>query len=137
MTREVYDIISPFLTTIGTAQVNLNTAPVTVLRVLPGMNDEIIARILALRSRGQRIANVNEVMPQPRGTPQQQQAMQQLAQRTQQQLSARAGVLTQNLLLTMMAQATPASKPVRLRVWMQRSNRNGQPVADVAEEEWR
>jgi general secretion pathway protein K len=139
MTQDVFDLISPFLTTIGAAQVNLNTAPVTVLRVLPGMNDEIVARILAARSRGQRIANVAEVMPPPRGglAPGVQQAMQAQNQRAQQQITARAGVLTQQLLLTVMAQASPASKPVRLRVMLQRTNRNGQMLADVGYEEWR
>jgi general secretion pathway protein K len=139
MTHEVYNIISPHLTTMGAAQVNLNTAPVPVLRVLPGMNDEIIARILAQRSRGQRIASVAEVMPPARAgaTAAVQQALQAVNQRAQQQLSARAGVLTQQVQLTIMAQAGAASKPVRLRVMLQRSNRNGQLVADVAAEEWR
>jgi general secretion pathway protein K len=140
MTHAVFDIISPYLTTVGAAQVNLNTAPVPVLRVLPGMNDEIVARILAARSRGQRIASVAEVIPQaarPGVSGAVQQAIQVQNQRAQQQISSRAGVLTQQLQLTILAQASHASKPVRLRVMLQRSNRNGQPASEVASEEWR
>lgn len=139
MTREVYDVISPYLTTIGTAQVNLNTAPVPVLRVLPGMTDEIIARILAARSRGQRIANVNEVMPQVNRTTTTvvQTAQGQQIQRQTQQISSRANVTTTQIQLTMLAQASPAAKPVRLRVMIQRGNQNGQPTAEVMAEEWR
>jgi general secretion pathway protein K len=139
MTREVYEVISPYLTTMGSAQVNLNTAPVPVLRVLPGMTDEIVARILAMRSRGQRIANVAEVMPQVNRTTTTvtQTAQGQQIQRQTQQISSRAGVLTQQLQLTLIAQASPAAKPVRLRVMIQRGNQNGQPTAEVMQEEWR
>jgi type II secretory pathway component PulK len=139
MTRDVYDVISPYLTTMGSAQVNLNTAPVPVLRVLPGMTDEIVARILAMRSRGQRIANVNEVMPQVNRTMTTvtQTAQGQQIQRQTQQISNRAGVLTQQIQLTMIAQASPAAKPVRLRVLLQRGNQNGQQTAEVMQEEWR
>lgn len=139
MTQEIFALVSPYLTTVGAAQVNLNSAPVPVLRVLPGMTDEIIANILAQRSRGTRIASVAEVMPQQRGgvAREVQTAMAAQNQRTQQQLSVRAGVLTTQLQLTLVVQASPAAKPVRLRVMVQRSNRNGQPAADVAAEEWR
>lgn len=51
MTPDMYAAVSPYLTTIGGAQINLNSAPVPVLRVLPGMTDEIIANILQMRSR--------------------------------------------------------------------------------------
>jgi type II secretory pathway component PulK len=139
MTPDVFAVMSPYLTTIGSAQVNLNTAPVPVLRTLPGMNDEIIARILAARGRGQRIASVAEVMPQAsRAVSVQVRGAQQVQiQQAQQQISSRAGVLTQQVLLTMYAQASPASKPVRLRVMINRGNQNGQPTAEVMAEEWR
>jgi general secretion pathway protein K len=139
MTREVYDVISPYLTTMGSAQVNLNTAPVPVLRVLPGMTDEIVARILAARSRGQRIASVNEVMPQVNRTTTTvtQTAQGQQIQRQTQQISNRANVTTTQIQLTMLAQASPAAKPVRLRVMIQRGNQDGQGVALVTAEEWR
>jgi type II secretory pathway component PulK len=139
MTREVFDVISPYLTTMGSAQVNLNTAPVPVLRVLPGMTDEIVARILAMRSRGQRITSVAQVMPQVNRTMTTitQTAQGQQIERQVQQISNRAGVLTQQLQITMIAQASPAAKPVRLRVMILRGNQNGQPTAEVMQEEWR
>ena len=46
MTPEIYSTVSPYLTTRGTAAVNLNTAPVAVLRALPGMTDATLDRIL-------------------------------------------------------------------------------------------
>jgi general secretion pathway protein K len=139
MTPEVYRLVSPYLTTMGSAQVNLNTAPVPVLRVLPGMTDEIVARILALRSRGSRIASVAEVMPQQRAglAREVQGAVAAQNARSQQQLSARAGVLTTQLQVTVLARASQAAKPVRLRVLLQRSNVNGTPAAGVTAEEWR
>jgi general secretion pathway protein K len=141
MSRDVYAIISPYLTTLGQAQVNLNTAPVAVLRTLPGMNDGIVANILNMRSRGQRIASVAEVIPQQNTgrqiSVQVNGAIQVLNNAAQQQISARAGVLTQNLQMTILAQASPASKPTRLRVWIQRSQQGQQAVAQVAGEEWR
>jgi len=139
MTPEIYAIVSPYLTTIGAAQVNLNSAPVPVLRVLPGMNDEILSRILQLRSRGARITNVAEVMPQARGgvSDRVAAAIRAQVQSAESQISARAGVLTQQVELTIVAQASPAAKPVRLRVVLARANINGQPAAGVENEEWR
>lgn len=139
MTQEIYALVSPYLTTIGAAQVNLNSAPVPVLRVLPGMNDEIVARILAARSRGARIASVAEVMPQPRGgvSDRVAVAMRQQVQGAEQQISARAGVLTTQVELVFLVRPSPASKPTRLRVIVQRGNQNGQGTAEVIAEEWR
>jgi general secretion pathway protein K len=139
MTPDIYALVSPYLTTLGSAQVNLNSAPVPVLRILPGMTDEIVARILALRSRGARIATVAEVMPQARAgmAREVQVAQAALNARTQQQLASRAGVLTTQIQLTLLARASASAKPVRLRVMLQRSQRNGAPAADVAAEEWR
>ena len=139
MTPDIYSVVSPYFTTLGSAQVNLNSAPVPVLRVLPGMTDEIVSRILSARSRGARIAGVNEVMAQPRRgvSDQVQRAMQVQNQQAEQQISTRAGVLTTQLQLTLLAYASPSAKPVRLRVLLQRSNVNGQPAAEVTAEEWR
>jgi general secretion pathway protein K len=61
MTPEIFAAARPYLTTLGTAQVNLNSAPVPVLRVLPGMTDATLARILQLRSQGRRISSVSEI----------------------------------------------------------------------------
>jgi type II secretory pathway component PulK len=139
MTPEIFGLVSPYLTTYGGGQVNLNSAPVPVLRVLPGMTDEIVANILNLRSRGSRITSVSEVLPQVRGGASQgvRGAQQQQNQNTQQQLTARATVLTQQLELTLIAQASPAARPVRLRVYVARASTNGQQIAGVLGEDWR
>jgi general secretion pathway protein K len=68
MTPEIYERARPYLTTHGTlAQVNLNSAPVPVLRALPGMTDATLNLILQMRSQGRRINQVADVLPtQPR-----------------------------------------------------------------------
>ncbi len=139
MTQDIYSVVAPYLTTLGSAQVNLNTAPVPVLRVLPGMTDEIISNILAARSRGARIASVNQVMPQVRRGVSDQvgAAMNRMNLAAEQSIGARAGVLTTQLQVTLLAYASPSAKPVRLRVMLQRSNVNGMPAAEVTAEEWR
>lgn len=100
MTPEIFAAISPYLTTLGGGLVNLNTAPVAVMKVLPGMTDQIMNTIVSLRSQGQRITSVGEVMGAVgrgrRASPGQ--AAQQ-AQQTQ-ALSARASILSNEVLLT-------------------------------------
>jgi len=62
MTPEIYAAVSPYITTHGTTnQVNLNSAPVPVLRALPGMTDVTLNLILQMRSQGRRINNVADV----------------------------------------------------------------------------
>ena len=61
MTPEIYAKAVPYLTTHGVAQVNLNTAPVPVLRALPGMTDATLNMILQLRSQGRRITDVGQI----------------------------------------------------------------------------
>ena len=62
MTPEIYAQVSPYLTTHGTTnQVNLNSAPIPVLRALPGMTDVTLNLILQMRSQGRRINNVADV----------------------------------------------------------------------------
>jgi type II secretory pathway component PulK len=70
VTPEIYAQVAPYLTVRGTGQININTAPEPVLRTLPGITDDVVARILALRSQGRRINSLNEVfagMQQPGG----------------------------------------------------------------------
>jgi general secretion pathway protein K len=64
MTPEIYAAVVPYLTTHGTlGQVNLNSAPVPVLRALPGMTDVTLSLILQMRSQGRRISDVNDLLP--------------------------------------------------------------------------
>ena len=67
MTPDIYAVVSPYLTTRGSGAVNVNTAPVPVLRALPGMTDATINMILMLRSQGRRIDNINQIFQQGAG----------------------------------------------------------------------
>jgi type II secretory pathway component PulK len=122
MTPEIYAQISPYLTTRGSGLINLNTADTLVLRVLPGMTDQILNRILTMRSGGRRITSVAQVLPT-----QQQQGRggrgggQQQPSQAQQALEGAATVTTNEVELTMLAYAGPQALPVRLRAIVQRS----------------
>jgi general secretion pathway protein K len=122
MTPDIYAKVSPYLTTLGAGLVNLNSAPTPVLKVLPGMTDQMLSTILSLRSQGQRITSVAEIMgAQARGrrlTPAQQ------AQQTQATtaLSARAAVITNEVLFTIISRAGPQAQPTRLDAIVSRAN---------------
>ncbi|MFI5243939.1 MAG: general secretion pathway protein GspK [Gemmatimonadales bacterium] len=122
MTPEIYAKVSPYLTTLGDGLVNLNSAPVPVLKVLPGMTDQILSTILSLRSQGQRIMSVAEVMGAVnrgrRMTPAQ--AAQQA--RSNQSLSARAAVNTSQVLLTIVSRTGAQAPPTRLQAIVSRVN---------------
>jgi type II secretory pathway component PulK len=61
MTPDIYAQVAPYLTTRGAGQINLNDAPVPVLRSLPGMTDATLNQILQLRSQGRRISSVGQI----------------------------------------------------------------------------
>jgi general secretion pathway protein K len=122
MTPEIYAKVSPYLTTLGEGLVNLNSAPAAVMKVLPGMSDQILSTILSLRSQGQRIMSVAEVMGAVnrgrRMTPAQ--AAQQ-AQSTQ-ALSARAAVNSNDVLVSIVSRSGPQARPTLLRAIVTRAN---------------
>jgi type II secretory pathway component PulK len=118
MTPELFQVVRPYLTTYGNGTVNLNSAPVPVLRALPGMSDAVLNNILSMRSNGQRISSVNSVVPgavtgggrggggiSPQAT----------------QLAASAGVNTTNVALTIVVRPSAASQPVKLTALLQRN----------------
>ncbi len=113
MTPEIYAVASPYLTTHGSAQVNLNTAPVPVLRSLPGMTDATLNRILQMRSQGRRIENVDDIFPSARGgrrpLPGQLASQAAIAQ-----FSARATVDTRQVELTITSRVGPQAPPTKL-----------------------
>ena len=122
MTPEIYAKVSPYLTTLGAGLVNLNTAPAPVLKVLPGMTDQILSTILSLRSQGQRITSVAEVMGAVgRGRRMSPAQRAQQAQATQ-ALSARAAVNTNEVLLTIVSRSGAQSQPTRLQAIVSRVN---------------
>jgi general secretion pathway protein K len=122
MTPEIFAAVSPYLTTLGAGLVNLNTAPTAVMKVLPGMTDQMITTILGLRSQGQRITSVGEVMQAAnrgrRLTPAQQ--AQQAQQ--QQQFATRAAILSNEVLLTIVSRKGPQSQPTRVQAIVSRAN---------------
>ena len=121
MTPEILEKARPYLRTYGNGLINLNTAEAPVLRAIPGMTEPVLARILALRSNGGRIRNMNDVVPgasaaQPRpgqpGNPQQASA---------QRVASNSTVDTQEVDLVITAQAGPQAQPAQLRATIQRN----------------
>ncbi|MEP6835054.1 MAG: type II secretion system protein GspK, partial [Gemmatimonas sp.] len=130
MTPEILEQARPYLRTYGNGTINLNTADEPVLRAIPGMTDVILARVLAMRSNGGRIQNINQVVPgaggqqqQPgRGgqppaplTPQQAQA---------QRVAQNSTVDTQEVELILSASAGPQALPARLSATITRNGQN-------------
>ena len=109
MTPEIFAEAEPYLTTRGQGLINLNTAPVPVLRVLPGITDAAIANILQYRSQGRRIENVDQVFPQNR-TPRGQTGGQQFAVA----IRNRATVYTTDVEFTLAARVGPQAPPSKL-----------------------
>ena len=58
MTPQRFATLRPLLTTVGSGRVNVNTAPPAVLHGVPGLTDDVIARILAVRAAHQRVTSV-------------------------------------------------------------------------------
>jgi general secretion pathway protein K len=61
MTPEIFARARPYLTLMGTGQVNLNTAPRPVLLSLPGMTDEAVGVLERTRGSAQPIRSVQEL----------------------------------------------------------------------------
>jgi len=122
VTPAVYAAVAPYLTTRGSGVVNLNTAPAPVLRVLPGMTDDILATILSLRSQGQRIISVAEVMgAAQRGRPANPAQAARNAAVTA-ALSARAAVQSNDFEFTILARTSADAQPTRLLAVLSRAN---------------
>jgi general secretion pathway protein K len=114
MTPEIYTAALPYLTTRGNGQVNLNTAPVLVLRTLPGMTDAMLNRILQLRAQGRRINDVGEIFAtQANGR-----ATAGIINTAQAQaaLRGRVAAKTNQVELTITARVGPQAQPSRLVV---------------------
>ncbi len=135
MTPDIYNRVAFELTTVGPGQINVNTAPVEVLRSIPGMTDAIINNILQQRGRGLRIASLASLVPGVvatggrggRGGPQPGMANAQLAQ-----LQQAATVNTTQVLFTMTVKSAPQAEPVRLMALVARSGTS----ATITWEQW-
>lgn len=131
MTPEIYALASSYLTTRGSGMVNINTAPAPVLRVLPGMTDQILITILQMRSQGRRIANVSDVLPRTSVTRGNTAAIASRA-RTLAQLSTRATTNTNMVELTILSRTGPQAQPSRLIADIRRQNNS----AAIAYKSW-
>ena len=128
MTTEVYAAAAPYLTTHGTqAQVNLNSAPVPVLRALPGMTDVTLNLIIQMRSQGRRIDNIAQIFggsaapgPQRGGG----RAGQLGGAAVQAQLQAVTTTTTRELELSITARTGPQAQPTKLTALLLRNGSN-------------
>jgi len=112
MTPDIYAVVSPYLTTRGSGAININTAPVPVLRALPGMTDATLNMILMLRSQGRRINSINDVFQQ--GAGRRPLPGQLGGQAVVQQLAARTTTRTNQVELTITARVGPQASPTEL-----------------------
>lgn len=131
MTPEIYAAAEPYLTTRGAGQVNLNTAPVPVLRALPGMTDATINMILQLRSQGRRIDNIQQIFGAQRrnGRPLPGELS---GPQVQTALAGRTTTRTNQVELTITARVGPQAQPSRLTVVLSQANNN----ANVTYKQW-
>lgn len=131
MTPEIYEKALPYLTTHGTASVNLNTAPVPVLRALPGMTDATLNMILQLRSQGRRITDVGQIFSNAArgGRP----LPGQLAgPAVQNQLGSVTVTTTDEVELTITARVGPQAPPAKLTAIIRRLNGS----ATITSKQW-
>ena len=127
MTPEIYEKAAPYLTTRGSGQVNINTAPEAVLRALPGMTDQTLYLILQMRSQGRRIQSLSEVFAVQtrraarggrgggRGNP---------FQGIQNALQSSATTTTNEVELTFTARVGPQAPPTKLTAILARTGTN-------------
>jgi general secretion pathway protein K len=112
MTPDIYAVVSPYLTTRGSGSININTAPVPVLRALPGMTDATLNMILMLRSQGRRIDALSQVFQQ--GAGRRPLPGQLASQAAINQLASRTTTNTNQVELTITARVGPQAPPTEL-----------------------
>ena len=131
MTPDIYAQIEPYLTTHGGGQVNINTAPVPVLRALPGMTDALVNMILQQRSQGRRINSLAQLTG-AQGRPGRPIPGQLNAAQLQGALGARVVYRVTQVELTMTSRVGPQAPPSRMVVVLGQSRGN----ANVVYKEW-
>jgi general secretion pathway protein K len=130
MTPEIFAEAEPYLTTRGQGLINLNTAPVPVLRVLPGITDAAIATILQYRSQGRRIESIDQVFP-PDGTRPGRLVDGRAVNRA---VGNRATVFTSDVEFTFSARVGPQAPPSKLTAVLSHAQ-NGQTV-NITYKQW-
>lgn len=110
MTPPVFAELRPYLTTLGSGRIDVNSAPVPVLRSIPGMTDDIVARIMSTRSAQRRIRSIAEIMP-PR-----------VSAAVQTQIARRVSFAASELLVTVDVLRTADARSQTLRAVVQRND---------------
>lgn len=59
MTDSLYRLVLPYVSTLGSGRVDLNSAPRPVLIGLPGMTEETVAALLRYRKQGRRVTSLD------------------------------------------------------------------------------
>lgn len=126
MTPEIYAKVVPYLTTRGAGLVNINTAPIPVLRALPGMTDATINMIVQQRSQGRRINSIGDIISSGRNLAGMLSAVQ-----LQTAIGARVVYQTTEVELSITSRVGPQAPPSRLTAILRRGN----PVS-VTFKEW-
>jgi len=131
MTPDIYAEVAPYVTTRGAGQINLNDAPVPVLRALPGMTDATLNQILQLRSQGRRISDQSQIFASAGrgGRPMPGQLASTAAVNA---LRGRTEVNASQVELTITARVGPQSQPTVLIAVVS----NGGNVANVTTKKW-
>jgi type II secretory pathway component PulK len=126
MTPEIYAKVAPYLTTHGIGAVNINTAPIPVLRALPGMTDATINMIVQQRSQGRRINSIGDILSTGRNLAGMLSAVQ-----LQTAIAGRVVYQTTEVELSITSRVGPQAPPSRLTAILRRGN----PVS-VTFKEW-
>lgn len=121
MTAEIYAAAAPYLTTIGSGTVNINSAPIPVLRALPGMTDALMNQIVMMRSQGRRIDGLGAITQTRNGRP----LPGQLSQgQLQNAFNGRVVYTTTEVELDITSRVSPQAQPSKLTVVLSRGNAN-------------
>jgi general secretion pathway protein K len=117
MTPELFAQVAPYLTTYGSSRINVNAAPEPVLRMIRGIAEPTVTRILAQRSQGGRVQSVAELMPVivAGGNGQQK-------QKWQEEMNKRITLVTTDINLVATVFAPPPTGPVQLWMTIRRQN---------------
>ncbi len=129
MTPSIYADVASYFTVYGSGIVNINTAPVPVLRAIPGMTDQILSNILNQRSRGLRISSIAQVVPgyapaRGRGG---NAGLATMAGIQQAQLARAMTVNTNEILVTLTARAGAQAEPTQVMALFTRSGTTATP----------
>ncbi len=132
MTPEIYAKAAPYLTTRGSGSVDLNTAPVPVLRALPGMTDALINTIIQLRSQGRRINSMQDISASSTGR---QRPGQLNAAQLQNAIGGRVEFQANEVEFTIVAQVGPQAPPSKLTAIVRRGGAGG-ATTSIEFKEW-